>query len=133
MTNSSDAPAPTLHDTLLQLVDQQYTKSKRKIEVPEWATKDNPNGIYYAYESTPADYSNAMRLAAGWQMEGDNYAITTAVVIIKLLDKDGKRVFQDTALPQLLEKGNSDLLSRISADMRKDVDYAEGIEGAKKP
>ena len=83
------------------------------IEVPEWKDEaGNPSIIYW----NPINLSEKNKLFR----KSDNLndvSILADIVILKALDKDGKKVFKLDSKMDLMTKVDSDVLSRIATAM----------------
>ena len=88
------------------------------VEVPEWGSPDDPLKIYYK----PAiNFKAQGKILALFKKDRDEEAVCQSL-IIKALDKDGKNIFKQTDMPNLLHDVDPDVVNRILSEMNAD-DY----------
>ena len=94
------------------------------VEVPEWGEPDNPLKIYYK----PAlNFKAQGKILALFKQDKDEEAVCQSL-IIKALDKDGKHIFKQTDMPNLLHDVDPEIVNRILAEMSQDSLDAEELK-----
>ena len=94
------------------------------VEVPEWGEPDKPLKIYYK----PAiNFKAQGKILALFKADKDEEAVCQSL-IIKALDEDGKHIFKQTDMPNLLHEGDPDVVNRILGDMATNIDDAEELK-----
>ena len=94
------------------------------VEVPEWGEPDNPLKIYYK----PAlNFKAQGKILALFKQDKDEEAVCQSL-IIKALDEDGKHIFHQTDMPNLLREVDPEIVNRILGDMATNIDDAESLK-----
>ena len=96
----------------------------QSIEVPEWGEPDKPLKIYYK----PAiNFKAQGKILALFKQDKDEEAVCQSL-IIKALDQDGKHIFKQTDMPNLLHEVDPDIVNRILSEMSINIDDAEALK-----
>ena len=94
------------------------------VEVPEWGEPDKPLKVYYK----PAiNFKAQGKSLALFKADKDEEAVCQSL-IIKALDEDGKHIFKQTDMPNLLHEVDPDVVNRILGDMATNIDDAEELK-----
>ena len=95
------------------------------VSVPEWGeSPDKPLKIYYK----PAlNFKAQGKILALFKADKDEEAVCQSL-IIKALDEDGKHIFKQTDMPNLLHEVDPDVVNRILGDMATNIDDAEELK-----
>ena len=94
------------------------------VEVPEWGEPDNPLKIYFK----PAlNFKAQGKILALFKQDKDEEAVCQSL-IIKALDKDGKHLFKQTDMPNLLHDVDPQIVTRILGEMNSQLDDAETLK-----
>ena len=94
------------------------------VEVPEWGEPDKPLKIYYK----PAlNFKAQGKILALFKQDKDEEAVCQSL-IIKALDADGKHIFKQTDMPNLLHEVDPNVVNRILSDMSTNIDDAEELK-----
>ena len=92
--------------------------------VPEWGEPDKPLKIYYK----PAiNFKAQGKILALFKADKDEEAVCQSL-IIKALDEDGKHIFKQTDMPNLLHEVDPDVVNRILSEMSINIDDAEELK-----
>ena len=92
--------------------------------VPEWGEPDKPLKIYYK----PAiNFKAQGKILALFKADKDEEAVCQSL-IIKALDEDGKHIFKQTDMPNLLHEVDPDVVNRILSEMSINIDDAEALK-----
>ena len=92
--------------------------------VPEWGEPDKPLKIYYK----PAiNFKAQGKILALFKADKDEEAVCQSL-IIKALDEDGKHIFKQTDMPNLLHEVDPDVVNRILSEMSINNDDAEELK-----
>ena len=92
--------------------------------VPEWGEPDKPLKIYYK----PAlNFKAQNKILALFKQDKDDEAVCQSL-IIKALDEDGKHIFKQTDMPNLLREVDPEIVNRILGDMATNIDDAESLK-----
>ena len=92
--------------------------------VPEWGEPDKPLKIYYK----PAlNFKAQNKILALFKQDKDDEAVCQSL-IIKALDEDGKHIFKQTDMPNLLREVDPEIVNRILGDMATNIDDAEALK-----
>jgi hypothetical protein len=94
------------------------------VEVPEWGEPDNPLKIYFK----PAlNFKAQGKILSLFKQDKDEEAVCQSL-IIKALDKDGKHLFKQTDMPNLLHDVDPEIVNRILNEMNSQLDDAESLK-----
>ena len=94
------------------------------VEVPEWGEPDKPLKVYYK----PAiNFKAQGKILALFKADKDEEAVCQSL-IIKALDEDGKHIFKQTDMPNLLHEVDPDIVNRILSEMSINIDDAEALK-----
>ena len=94
------------------------------VEVPEWGEPDKPLKVYYK----PAiNFKAQGKILALFKADKDEEAVCQSL-IIKALDEDGKHIFKQTDMPNLLHEVDPDVVNRILSEMSINIDDAEELK-----
>ena len=92
--------------------------------VPEWGEPDKPLKIYYK----PAiNFKAQGKILSLFKADKDEEAVCQSL-IIKALDEDGKHIFKQTDMPNLLHEVDPDVVNRILSEMSINIDDAEELK-----
>ena len=95
------------------------------VEVPEWGdSPDKPLKIYY---KQALNFKAQGKILALFKADKDEEAVCQSL-IIKALDEDGKHIFQQTDMPNLLREVDPEIVNRILEDMATNIDDAEELK-----
>ena len=94
------------------------------VEVPEWGEPDKPLKIYY---KAALNLKAQGKILAVFKADKDEEAVCQSL-IIKALDEDGKHIFKQTDMPNLLHEVDPDVVNRILGDMATNIDDAEELK-----
>ena len=94
------------------------------VEVPEWGEPDKPLKVYYK----PAiNFKAQGKILALFKQDKDEEAVCQSL-IIKALDEDGKHIFKQTDMPNLLHEIDPEIVNRILSEMSINIDDAEALK-----
>ena len=95
------------------------------VEVPERGeSPDKPLKIYY---KQALNFKAQGKILALFKQDKDEEAVCQSL-IIKALDEDGKHIFQQTDMPNLLHEVDPNVVNRILEDMATNIDDAEELK-----
>ena len=97
------------------------SKGIKEITVPEWGDGDEP-AVLFCEPITLNDQKSLRKLA-----DGDDFEFAVRLVIMKLVDSNGKKVFDLSDKPTLMNKVDPNVLLRV-ANM---IAYVPSIEDSK--
>ena len=92
--------------------------------VPEWGEPDKPLKVYYKPE---INFKAQGKILALFKADKDEEAVCQSL-IIKALDEDGKHIFKQTDMPNLLHEVDPDIVNRILSEMSINIDDAEELK-----
>nr|BDD48072.1 hypothetical protein 23 [Pseudomonadaceae bacterium] len=118
-------------DDVLKRLSAQRKEATQTIEVPEWGNDDGPFVAYYS-PASPRNHSDAGKLAKAFGLEDSDFGITVAMLVVRLRNEKGERIFNDSALPELMEVADVKVVNRIVKEVQHGSQYSEGVEDAKK-
>ena len=93
----------------------------QSIEVPEWKDEDGKPSVIY---SNPINLFEKNKLFKKSESLSD-VSILADIVVMKSLDKDGKKIFKLDDKMDLMTKVDSDVLSRVATAMVKVISPEE--------
>ena len=95
------------------------------VEVPEWGeSPDKPLKIYY---KQALNFKAQGKILALFKQDKDQEAVCQSL-IIKALDEDGKHIFQQTDMPNLLREVDPEIVNRILGEMTTNIEDAEELK-----
>ena len=93
----------------------------QSIEVPEWKDNDDKPTIIYWNPITLAEKNKLLKVSGNL----NDVSLLADILIMKSLDKDGKKIFKLDDKMDLMTKVDSDVLSRVATAMVKVISPEE--------
>lgn len=96
----------------------------QSIEVPEWGEPDKPLKIYY---KAAINFRSQEKIFALVNASKSSEAVCQTL-IIRALDADGKRLFKQTDMPNLMHEVDPEIVASIVTQMSPNEDDAETLK-----
>lgn len=100
---------------------QPQRTTPKTIHIPEWADPENPddNGVFHATALNLKERQNIDKSAK------DDIELGVDVVIAKLQDADGNRIFNRADKPEIMRSVDPQVISRVAQEILGSSDLEE--------